>query len=135
MALPSLTRYELNQKLILIAKKEDDNMNRLLHSVSTLYPSLTEKRLLIIDDEADLASVSAQKKGPEIKRGKVTEQIDQLRDLVKSSVYLQVTATPYSLYLQPEEDQLTPTAFSILNALRSQSFSLPMAHMLVEIIL
>ncbi len=60
MALPSLTRHELNQKLILVAKKEDDNLNRLLHSIATLYPSLTEKRLFIIHDEADLASVSAQ---------------------------------------------------------------------------
>ncbi len=107
MSLPRLTRHELNQKLILIAKKEDDNMNRLLESITTLYPSLTEKRLLIIDDEADLASVTAQKKGSDVKRGKVSEQIDQLRDLVKASVYLQVTATPYSLYLQPEEDRVT----------------------------
>ena len=30
MALPSLTPYELKQKLILVAKKEDDNMKRLL---------------------------------------------------------------------------------------------------------
>jgi len=109
MSLPSLTRYELNQKIILVAKKEDDNLSRLLRSIIGLYPSLTEKRLLIVDDEADLASVTAQRNGSEVKRGKVSEQIDELRETVKRSVYLQVTATPYSLYLQPEEDRMTAT--------------------------
>ena len=31
-------------------------------------------------------------------------RIEELRNLVKSSSFLQVTATPYSLYLQPEEE-------------------------------
>ena len=34
---------------------------------------------------------------------RIASQIDELRKKGKKSDFLQVTATPYSLYLQPEE--------------------------------
>ncbi len=105
MSVPELTPYELNQKLVFVVKKEDDNLSRLLHAFSTRYPSMRKKRVLIIDDEADFASVSFRKEpGGRIGVGKISQQIDQLRELVADADFLQVTATPYSLYLQPEED-------------------------------
>lgn len=105
MTVPELTPYELNQKLVFVVKKEDDNLNRLLDAFSNRYPALASKRVLIIDDEADFASVSFKKeKGGIIGVGTISKQIDQLRGLVADADFLQVTATPYSLYLQPEED-------------------------------
>jgi len=57
MSLPdNLTPYELAHKLILVVKKEDDNLRRLLKAFRDQYPALKEKRLLIVDDEADTAS-------------------------------------------------------------------------------
>ncbi len=106
MSLPNLEAYELNKKLILIVKKEDDNLNRLLDAFEKKHPELRQKKVLIIDDEADYASVSAQKKDGVIGVGKISRQIDRLRELVADSDFLQVTATPYSLYLQPEEELL-----------------------------
>ncbi|AKQ70660.1 Serine phosphatase RsbU, regulator of sigma subunit [Myxococcus hansupus] len=103
MSLPNLTPYELNQKLILVVKKEDDNMSRLIESVEVKYPVLKNKRLLIVDDEADFTSVSYKKKDGVVGVGKIYGQIDYLRNLVEKSDFLQVTATPYALYLQPEE--------------------------------
>jgi hypothetical protein len=104
MSLPSLTPYELNKKLILIVKKEDDNLIRLLYAFEKGYPELRKKRVLIIDNEADFASVSFKKKDGVVGVGKISKQIDRLRELVADSDFLQVTATPYSLYLQPEGD-------------------------------
>jgi len=43
------------------------------------------------------------KNGNDIEQGKIAEQIDSLRRMVKRLAYLQVTATPYSLYLQPDD--------------------------------
>jgi hypothetical protein len=106
MCLPSLEAYELNKCLILIVKKEDDNLNRLLEAFEKKYPVLREKKVLIIDDEADYASVTAQRRDGVIGVGKISQQIDRLREMVADSDFLQVTATPYSLYLQPEEDLL-----------------------------
>lgn len=104
MSLPSnLTPYELSQKIILVVKKEDDNLRRLLDAFQSQYPRLTSKRLLIIDDEADIASLSFRRRQGQIDPGVISNQVDQLRDLVHGSGFLQVTATPYSLYLQPDE--------------------------------
>jgi hypothetical protein len=104
MAVPELTPWELNRKLIFIVKKEDDNLDRLLDAFSK-YPELRSKRLLIVDDEADLASVSFRKgKDGIVDVGTISRQIDELRVLVADSDFLQVTATPYALYLQPEDD-------------------------------
>jgi len=104
MSLPALTPYELGQKLVLVVKKEDDNLRHLLTAFQDTYPSLRDKKLLIVDDEADLASVAFRKQAGIVRPGKVSSQIDELRESVGESDYLQVTATPYSLYLQPESD-------------------------------
>lgn len=107
MSLPDLTPFELNQKLIFIVKKEDDNLNKLLDTVENKHPELRTKKVLVIDDEADLASVSYRKgKGGVVGVGTISRQIDKLRDLVADCDFLQVTATPYCLYLQPDEEVL-----------------------------
>jgi hypothetical protein len=99
-----LTGYELSQKLIIVAKKQVDNLTRLEELFRVRYPQLQGRRTLIIDDEADYASVgfrNLQAQGVDIN---VTgRRIDQLRNALGASSFLQVTATPYSLYLQPDD--------------------------------
>ncbi len=99
-----LSQYELNQKMIVIAKKEVNNLKRALTALHETYPDLKQKKMLIIDDEADFASIVFKKVEDKIEQGKISTQIDQMREAVKDSDYLQVTATPYSLYLQPESE-------------------------------
>ncbi|MGA2050841.1 MAG: Z1 domain-containing protein [Terracidiphilus sp.] len=43
-----------------------------------------------------------KKNQPDIEQGKIADQLDAMRRLVGKVAYLQVTATPYSLYLQPD---------------------------------
>jgi hypothetical protein len=97
----NLTAYERNKKLIIVVKKEVNNMNKILQKLVTVYPDLREKRILIIDDEADYASISFRKHQEAVEMGRISSQIDELRNIVQEVDYLQVTATPYSLYLQP----------------------------------
>ncbi|MEK4324681.1 Z1 domain-containing protein [Paenibacillus sp. FSL R7-0312] len=105
MNVPSgLRGYVLNQKLVFVVKKEKRNMERLHNAFFEKYPLLGEKRILIIDDEADYASLGFNKskaEGLEIK--KIAGSIDEFRKKAGKCDFLQVTATPYSLYLQPEE--------------------------------
>jgi hypothetical protein len=99
-----LTGYELSQKLVFVAKKQSDNLDRLAALIRDTYPQLAKKRALIVDDEADYASVgfrNTKDDGPQA--NVTTQQIDTLRSIFASSAFLQVTATPYSLYLQPDE--------------------------------
>ncbi|MBN9654909.1 hypothetical protein J0K78_11580 [Halobacillus sp. GSS1] len=101
----NLRKYELSQKLALIVKKETHNLDRLQQAVMEKYPSLQNKRVLFIDDEADFASVAYEyKREQNIKQMRVIAlKINKLRKALNRPAFLQVTATPYSLYLQPEE--------------------------------
>jgi hypothetical protein len=111
MTMPSkLTGYEIEQKLVLVSKKQPDNISRLIEFFSN--PILSSKKILIIDDEADYASVGFKKTKDEgIDINTTSKQINELRRLIKSSSFLQVTATPYSLYLQPEEIEIQGVDF------------------------
>ena len=93
-----LTGYELNQKLIFVVKKQSDNLDRLEELFRDTYPQLAGKRVLIIDDEADYASIGFRNTRQQgIITNTTTGQIDSLRQLLHDSAFLQVTATPYSL--------------------------------------
>jgi hypothetical protein len=113
MTVPAgLTGYELRQKLIFVAKKQSDNLDRLAKLVRETYPQLATKRVLIIDDEADYASVGFRNTPAQgMTANTTTHQIDNLRTLLPNSAFLQVTATPYALYLQPEELAINRMAF------------------------
>lgn len=108
LAVPELTPYELTHKLIFVVKKEDDNLRRLLSLFQEQYPALRSKSVLIVDDEADLASVCFRKTNGLSTAGIISQQIDRLRESVTNSAFLQVTATPYALYLQPEDEIVIP---------------------------
>lgn len=111
MTVPNLTAWEIDgHKLIFVAKKESNNMRRLVKLFAETHPKLAGKRVLIVDDEADFASIRFTKKkgSDEIEQGRIADRIDELRRELTNPAVLQVTATPYSLYLQPEEYEATP---------------------------
>lgn len=110
----SMTKSERKRKMIIVAKKQNKNLERLLELFNSRYPELKERRVLLVDDEADMASVrfvKNQKKSGEkrddragnLAQGTIAQQMDDLRGSVQGMAFLQVTATPYALYLQPEE--------------------------------
>lgn len=105
MNLPdNLSEWELDQKIIMVVKKETNNLKRLNQALFENYPSLSNKKILIIDDEADFASIGFSKTAKEITEiNIIAGQIDEIRKNLADSSFLQVTATPYSLYLQPED--------------------------------
>jgi Z1 domain len=103
-----LTKYEISKKVVLVVKKEKKNLDHLLNLFNnTLEGELKQKRLLIIDDEADNVSVSFKDGMPTT----IPSQIDDVRRIREDSSFLQVTATPYCLYLQPAEIKTTSRVF------------------------
>lgn len=98
----SFSRFELESKLILVAKKQDDNLRRLMALFKSV-PGMASKRVIIVDDEADSASIGYEKKEGMIQARTIAVQISELRKVIEVASFLQVTATPYSLYLQPDE--------------------------------
>lgn len=112
MTMPGhLNGFELNQKLVLVVKKQTDNMDRLIAFFDGKYPELASKRVLIIDDEADYASVGFKKQQGELDINTTARKLELLRVLVARAAFLQVTATPYSLYLQPADIKIKGSSF------------------------
>ena len=132
-----LNAYQLNNKVIIVCKKEDDNLGHLRRILFKRNPILGKRRTLIIDDEADFASISFQKrKGEGVKAGTIARLINRLRkDLQKNSSFLQVTATPYSLYLQPKGEASVQVKSSNQHDLRSRCWCLHMVSILVDTII
>lgn len=97
------TAWELESKIVFVAKKQSDNLRRLIELFQTQCPAMAQRRTLIIDDEADNASIGYSKRQGLIEANKIAGQISDLRSAIEQSSFLQVTATPYSLYLQPNE--------------------------------
>ncbi|AOM84469.1 Z1 domain-containing protein [Salisediminibacterium beveridgei] len=109
MTLPSnLSKWELNKKIVFVVKKETRNMDRISDALFGNYSDLINKNILFIDDEADFASVSYEKNSQKniVNMKIISSKIDKIRANVSKGSFLQVTATPYSLYLQPDEREI-----------------------------
>lgn len=104
-------------KTVIVSKKNATNLAHLIEMFEKKSPFLKKKKVLIVDDEADFASrnyrsvkidaVTDEDGNPveqtkEIDMAKIAQQIDDFRKIPEFCRYLQVTATPYCLYLQPQ---------------------------------
>lgn len=69
---------------------------------------------LIIDDEADQASLNTLASRDDGRRSAINDQITELRALFDKNTYLQVTATPQALFLQGPGHRFRPK-FTVLS--------------------
>lgn len=106
-----------SMKIVIVCKKNARNLDLLIELFESKSDFLKKKKVLIVDDEADFASRNYQSIKPEAlvdddgnpilqdrqyKMAKISDQIDEFRKIPAFCRYLQVTATPYCLYLQPD---------------------------------
>lgn len=97
-----LKEYELKKKIVLIAKKERKNLEKISGFISN-YTLHTRKNCLVIDDEADVTGIGfAKVSEKEFTLRIVADKVNDLRGTLDGCAFMQVTATPYALYLQPE---------------------------------
>lgn len=104
-------------KNVIVCKKQATNLSHLIDLFEKNSPFLKNKKVLIVDDEADFASRNYRSvkmqalldeegnpiaQDSENEMAKISQQIDDFRKIPAYCRYLQVTATPYCLYLQPQ---------------------------------
>ncbi len=87
--------------------------------LETLIENFKKGRLkglaaLIIDDEADQASLNTRERKADGTRSTINDRIVQLRGFFQRNTYLQVTATPQALFLQTPGHDFRPR-FTILS--------------------
>jgi hypothetical protein len=92
--------------LVLVSSKD----RRVLTRVSALVQHLTwqSQTTLIIDDEADQASLDTNINNPNSVVSAINQSITNLRRILSSYSYLQTTATPQSLLLQNRDSLFRP---------------------------
>ena len=89
-------------KIIIVCKKEKTNLKHLRDLFTIKSPYLKQKRVLVIDDEADFASCNFVRRHNVNTMAKISYQIAEFLGIPDYCRYMQVTATPYALYLQPD---------------------------------
>ena len=87
--------------------------------LNTLIENLKRGRVrgltcLIIDDEADQASLNTRANREDGSRSVINERISELRSFFEKNTYLQVTATPQALFLQDPKHSFRPK-FTVLS--------------------
>lgn len=89
---------------------------RVLHSLLEAFRTARAKGLptLIIDDEADQASLNTYTSRDNTQISKINEVITDFRTYFPVNTYLQVTATPQSLFLQRPDHRYRPS-FTVLS--------------------
>ncbi len=105
---PKPAKFEGN-KSIIVCKKNAANLEHLMEMFEQNASLLKPKKVLIVDDEADFASrnyktIASEGLKTETEMARIAQQIDDFRRIPDFCRYLQVTATPYCLYLQPDSD-------------------------------
>ena len=99
-----LTEYDLNMhKHIIVCKKEANN-TRLLKDIFDGNSLMRQKQVIVIDDEADFGGISFYRdsRAGGIRGGTNAINITQTVQSIHGCRNMLVTATPYSLYLQPD---------------------------------
>ena len=89
-------------KIIIVCKKETTNIKHLINLFNVKSPYLKKKKVLVVDDEADFASCNFRRTHNVSTMAKISSQIMEFLSIPEYCRYLQVTATPYALYLQPD---------------------------------
>jgi hypothetical protein len=98
-----LKKSQLLNKKVFIAIKNPTSIGKLIKAFNTNNAELCNKKVLIIDDEADTGSIGVKGKEEQRELLETAKKLNEFRQSLNEGYFLQVTATPYSLYLQPTE--------------------------------
>jgi hypothetical protein len=106
--------FNAPQPILLVVKKNTSVLKRLYSWLQTQATGdrITSKSLLIIDDEADNASINTNRK--ELDPTAINSSICKIISLFNRSAYVGYTATPFAnIFIPQNEDDLFPRDFII----------------------
>ena len=108
---------DYNKPVILVVKKNANVLKSVAQWVSPQTNTISRSNILIVDDEADSASVNTNK--PERDPTKINEQIRNILNLFPNASYVGFTATPFAnIFIDPDDSpqfrDLFPKDFIVL---------------------
>lgn len=106
--------FETPTPILMVIKKNVSVLKRVLTWLQTVSPDkkIDSKAVLVVDDEADNASINTNKKDEDPTR--INDHIRQIINKFTRSAYVGYTATPFAnIFIPPEPDDLFPRDFII----------------------
>jgi Z1 domain len=100
-----------NTPFAVVCSKNGSMLTSLLNAFKTAKAK--DLSILIVDDEADQASLNTNTGKPTVKVSTINSVITKFREYFPINTYLQVTATPQALFLQRPKHQYRPS-FTVL---------------------
>jgi hypothetical protein len=100
-----------NTPFAVVCSKNGSMLTSLLNAFKTAKAK--DLSILIVDDEADQASLNTNTGKPAVKVSTINGVITKFREYFPVNTYLQVTATPQALFLQRPKHQYRPS-FTVL---------------------
>jgi len=95
---------QFNQPLVFIVKKNVSILRNLIDWLKNNNFDLSRQPMLLIDDEADHASINTKK--DDLDPAKTNERIRELLELFPKNVYVGYTATPFAnIFINPDTPQ------------------------------
>ncbi|WGD88793.2 Z1 domain-containing protein [Bacillus subtilis] len=105
-----------NDGIVLICKKDPTDLEKLKNFL-TDRDDLANTPTLIIDDEADAVGLDTKQRMEGESPSTINSQLREVRQLVGTHMYLQVTATPQAIILQDKEsDGFHPEFIEVVEA-------------------
>jgi hypothetical protein len=99
-----------NQPFFAVIKKNKYSFDNLISWLTSLAPSFDDIPLLLIDDEADHASINTSK--PELDPTTINKKINELLSIFPKNIYVGYTATPFAnVFISPSESDIFPEDF------------------------
>ncbi|MDC2980609.1 Z1 domain-containing protein [Gammaproteobacteria bacterium] len=92
---------------IVVCMKDHTHIKKLTKELEKIKSSFSDRKVLIIDDEADQYSLNTRP-GPENDPSTTYSEIQELRNCFENHTYLQYTATPQAPFLISTLDRLSP---------------------------
>lgn len=106
--------FETPTPILLAIKKNVSVLKRVVTWLQSVSPDkkIDSKAVLVVDDEADNASINTNKKDED--PTKINDNIRQILGKFSRAVYVAYTATPFAnIFIPPEPDDLFPRDFII----------------------
>ena len=93
-----------------VIKKNKFSFENLISWLTSIAPSFNDIPLLLIDDEADHASINTSK--PELDPTTINKKINELLAIFPKNIYVGYTATPFAnVFISPSETDIFPEDF------------------------
>ena len=105
-----IENYNSHQKIVFAILKEDDNLAKMYDILNQYRSIFNDKKILIIDDESDYASINTKEKN---NKSRINDLITKIYNSYDLRNMILLTATPYANIMNSKSNELAKFIFTL----------------------